>query len=294
MSIGALLKKAFTGGDWCIAIRNIGEKQYHVIPNMPNTWCADTLLFEKSGVHYLFVEQYDKKKDKGAIGLYTIEKGGNPVSKGVIIDNSYHMSYPFVFKHERDIYMIPESSANCSVDIYIAEQFPDKWKLEKHLIEDDKFVDSTVWEQEGKYYVLTYKKRINAKSGKTEWILVVFILNMAKLSLQKISERTYSTNIGRPAGHLFRKDGVLIRPAQNCSKKYGESIILYEVDSLNTDGRYIEHEIKRISLQQLNADKRIDRFHTYSKDSKYEVIDAYMEKFDLFHVPRIYLRSKRK
>lgn len=293
MSIGTLLKKAFTGGDWCIAIRDIGDKQYRVVSNLPNTWCADTLLFEESGEHYLFVEQYDKKKDKGAIGYYTIENG-IPVSKGVIIEDSYHMSYPFVFKHEGIIYMIPESSANSTVDLYVAVEFPSKWQLKKHLIENDKYVDSTVWEQNGQYYVLTYKKRANSQSGKTEWVLAVIRLNMESLSMEQISEKTYGTNVGRPAGHLFMRDGVLIRPAQDCSKKYGESIILYAVDSLNSDGEYAEHETERISLQQLNTDKRVDRFHTYSRDSKYEVIDAYMEKLDLFHVPRIYLRSRRK
>lgn len=293
VSIGALLKKAFTGGDWCIAIRCIGDEQYRVVPNLPNTWCADTLLFEDGGEHYLFVEQYDKKKDKGAIGYYTIENG-SPVSKGVIIEKSYHMSYPFVFKHEGAIYMIPESSANSTVDLYVAEEFPNKWRLLKHLIKAEKYVDSTVWEQHGQFYVLTYKKQANSQLGKTEWVLAVFILDMESLSLNMVSEQAYSTNIGRPAGHLFMRNGLLIRPAQDCSKKYGESIILYAVDSFDSDGEYVEHEVERISLRQLKTDKRIDRFHTYSRDSKYEVIDAYMEKFDLFHVPRIYLRARRK
>ena len=293
MSIGTLFKKAFTGGDWYIAIRGIGDKQYSVAPNLPNTWCADTLLFEESGEHYLFVEQYDKKKDKGAIGYYTIENG-ILVSKGVIIENSYHMSYPFVFKHEGIIYMIPESSANSTVDLYVAEEFPNKWKLIRHLIENDNYVDSTVWEQDGQYFVHTYKKRANAESGRAEWVLALFTLNMETLSMEQISERIFGTNIGRPAGQLFMKDGVLIRPAQDCSKKYGECIILYAVDSLNSDGEYIEHEVERISLQNLNIDKRVDRFHTYSRDSKYEVIDVYMEKLDLLHAPKIFLRSRRK
>lgn len=293
MSIGTLLKKAFTGGDWCIAIRDIGDVQYHVISNRPNTWCADTLLFEESGEHYLFVEQYDKKKDKGTIGYYTLENG-SPVNKGVIIENPYHMSYPFVFRNAGTVYMIPESSANSTVDLYIAEEFPEKWRLLKHLVNNEKYVDSTVWEQNGQYYVLTYKKQANAQTKKTEWVLVVFVLNMENLSVNKISERVYNKNVGRPAGHLFIKDGMLIRPAQDCSKKYGESIILYAVDSLNSDGRYIEHEVDRVLPQQLNIDKKIDRFHTYSRDEKYEVIDAYIEKIDVLHIPRIFLRSRRK
>lgn len=97
MNIWRLLKKAFTGGDWYVAIRKIGDETYHVINNLKDTWCADTLLFEENNEHYLFVEQYDKKRDKGAIGYYKIESG-IPENGGVIIENRYHMSYPFVFK----------------------------------------------------------------------------------------------------------------------------------------------------------------------------------------------------
>jgi hypothetical protein len=97
MNIFKIMKKAITGGDWYIGIRRIGEQTFHVVDNLPSTWNADTLLFEDDGNHYLFVEQYNKKKDKGAIGYFTIENG-IPVNKGTIIEKSYHMSYPFTFK----------------------------------------------------------------------------------------------------------------------------------------------------------------------------------------------------
>ena len=84
MNILSTVKKCITGGDWFIAIRKIGENKYHVLDNIGNTWCADPLLFEEKGICYLFVEQYNKKKDRGEIGYYRIDNG-IPLSKGVII-----------------------------------------------------------------------------------------------------------------------------------------------------------------------------------------------------------------
>ena len=292
MGILQLIKKAFTGGDWYIAIRQIGERQYHVIDNLPATWCADTLLFENAGQHYLFVEQYDKKKDKGSIGYYRINDGV-PVNEGVVIDRPYHMSYPFVFEYEGNIYMIPENSANSTLDLYVAKDFPQKWSLQKQLLTGEKYVDSTVWREGDTLYVLAYKKRVEPSGGRA-WQLTVFTLDPERQTLEKLAERVYSTNVGRPAGNLYRENGRLIRPAQDCSEKYGESIILYEVDDFNRDGQYLEHEIGRIALRDLPLDRKADRFHTYSRDSRYEAVDVYVEKLDLLHMPRIYLRSRRR
>lgn len=182
--------------------------------------------------------------------------------------------------------MIPETSANNTVDLYKATSFPDKWEFVKHLIVGEKFVDSTVWAEGNDLYVLTYKKQ------ETGWLLCVYQFSGQDLML--VSSKVYSKNIGRPAGHIFIENGMRIRPAQDCSEKYGESLILYCIDSFNDSGNYVEHEVGRVSIEEIKVDAAIDRIHTYSRDSEYEVIDGYREKFDLFHAPRIFLRSRRK
>lgn len=39
----------------------------------------------------------------------------------------------------------------------------------------------------------------------------------------------------RPAGAIFKNNGKLIRPAQNCTKTYGGSTVFYEIVKLSTD-----------------------------------------------------------
>ena len=286
MSIINKIKKVFTGGDWFIAYQNVNDQEWSIAKAPENQWCADPFVFEDGDEHYIFVEQYRKDKDKGCIGYFKFVDG-IPVNEGIIIENSYHMSYPDVFKYKDQYYMIPESSANNTVDLYIADSFPDKWHKEKTLIDNGKYVDSTVYQDDTGIYLISY----TMTNG---YDLHVFSLDMGKKELTEISIKHYQKNIARPGGRLFLKDGKLIRPAQDCSKKYGEALILYQVDSMNKNGEYVEHEVNRISMSELKIQSRPERIHHITRAGKYEVIDCYKEKLDIFHVPRIYLRSRRK
>ncbi len=285
MSIADKLKKAITGGEWFVAYR-CGNGDYRLAKAPVNQWCADPFLYEADGEHYIFVEQYVNEKEKGCIGYFHFENGV-PVNKGILIENSYHMSYPDVFEYDGKYYMIPESSANSTVDLYEAEEFPAKWKKVKNLITGQKYVDSTVYQDGDQYYLISY-----TMIGGYE--VHVFQLDMERQELRLLSKKRYERNVARPGGRLFVEDGKLIRPAQDCSRKYGEALILYEVDDLNRDGIFVEHEVRRIRARQLEVEKNPERVHQLTMDSLYEVVDVYKEKLDLLHAPRIFLRSRRK
>ena len=51
------------------------------------------------------------------------------------LEREYHLSYPFVFEWEDDVYLIPESTASKRVELYRAESFPDRWSLAGVLLE---------------------------------------------------------------------------------------------------------------------------------------------------------------
>ena len=122
MTIKRLIQKAFIGGQWYVGYRRKGDTKYSVIETPRDMWIADPTMFVANGEHYLFVEVYEKKKKKAAIGYYHFENNV-PVYKGLIVENPYHMSYPCVFEYNGEFYMIPESSANDSITLYRAEHF---------------------------------------------------------------------------------------------------------------------------------------------------------------------------
>ena len=285
MRIVNLIKKAITGGTWRVMYRT-PLSDYCLAVSPENYWCADPFIFEVEGKEYIFVEQYDKKKDKGCIGYFVIDKG-IAVNKGIIIDNPYHMSYPNVFKYNDSIYMIPESSANSTVDLYIAVSFPDRWEKVSTLIKDEKLVDSTVYCEENTYYLISY-------SLENKYEIKVYSLNLDNMSVRYISSKRYKDNIGRPAGRLYKDGSRIIRPAQDCSIKYGEAILLYEVDCFDNNGLFVEHLIKRITAKDYFAKEGLDRIHHITKSGNYEVVDAFEERFDLFRPIKILIRKNRK
>lgn len=278
MKIKRLFQKAFVGGQWYVGYRCKGDTKYSVIETPKDMWIADPTMFTANGEHYLFVEVYENKKKKAAIGYYHFENNV-PVYKGLIIEKSYHMSYPCVFEYSGEFYMIPESSANNSITLYKAEHFPNKWVKETDLLNGEKYVDSTVFRHGDDLGLLSYKV---TKGG---WQLVNFSLDMDQKVLKKEKIIHYKDNIGRPAGYIFAGNK---RPAQDCQKKYGENLLIYEVDSFQP---YAEHLISTVYANQIETLIPYDRVHTYTNDGTYEAVDLFKEKIDLMHGIKIFCRA---
>lgn len=282
MMINRFYQRAFVGGQWYVALRRKNQGKYSIVSAPSGTWIADPFLCEVAGEHYLFVELYEDARKKACIGYYKIVDE-QPVFQGKIIDQPYHLSYPCVFEYNGEHYMIPESSANKTVDLYRAIHFPDKWEREKTLIEKYRYVDTTVFEISKRFYAISYRK------DNQEWKLDFYELDMNKKTVRLVNSKAYGENIARPAGAFNMKGGVS-RPAQDCSLKYGESLIVYEV-SCSNDGEYDEKAIEKINIDSFPIDMKLNRVHTYNQDSVYECIDAFMEKFELFHGVKILWRA---
>ena len=267
--------KLFIGGHWEVAYRPRGQEdtEYTIVKAPEGTWIADPMLYEYGGEHYLFVELFNQKKDKAGIGYYRFIDG-EPVFQKQIIEQPFHLSYPCVFAWQGKHYMIPESAAGKTLDLYRAEHFPDVWKKECSLIKNEKYVDTTIVYHEESLYALGYHKVGN------KWGLRVFRLDLSKKELIFISEESFSENIGRPAGYILEDEW--LRPAQDCSRFYGEAILWYHIDKIDNT-TFKEHLVKKTTVEDLTVDKKADRVHTYSKDSKYEAVDLRYGQFDLLH-----------
>ena len=285
MHILNIIKKSITGGQWAVAYRSLKSQEYCLAQLPENQWCADPFVVEENGRHYIFVEQYLNEKEKGCIGYFQFENG-IPVNKGIIIENSFHMSYPDVFAYDGKYYMIPESSANSTVDLYVADCFPNKWRKIKSLISGSKYVDSTVYLDGDQYYLISY----SMISG---FEVHIFALDMEQQKVELIAKKRYEKNVARPGGRLFSEGGKLLRPAQDCSRKYGEALIIYQVDEINRNGEFVEHEVRRIESGMLHLENNPERVHHLTSDGVYEVVDVFKEKIDLLHLPKIYMRSRR-
>ncbi len=285
MDFKRIYQKLFIGGKWYVGYRSIErskQNSYQLVEVPKGQWIADPFLYEYGDKHYLFVEQYIEQKHKACLGVYELVDG-KPINNKIIIENDYHMSYPCVFNYNGQHYIIPESSANNSIDLYEAIDFPYNWVKTATLLQGEKFVDSTVYFKDNEIFLLTYK------SEKSCWKLVVFQLDMGSLKLTRLCEKKYEKNTGRPAGFLYKEDK-LYRPSQDCRNKYGEALIINEIDAIGATG-FEEHPKSSITYKNITIPIAIQRVHTLNRDSKYEVVDLFEERFDFLHAFRILKRK---
>ena len=114
---------AFVADNWRNSILSKGVQ----IKNPPNRFFADPFIVEKNNRTIVFVEDYCYKKKIGCITAVEIINNKEYKILGPIIEKSFHMSFPYIFEYQQDLYMIPESFQTNSIRLYKCIDFPLKW-----------------------------------------------------------------------------------------------------------------------------------------------------------------------
>ncbi len=232
---------------------------------------ADPFLFEQDGRTYLFVEDYSYATKRGVIAVMDITDGV-PDAAETCLETQTHLSYPFVFAHAGETYMIPESMDAGHVALYRAEAFPRRWVLERVLFTAP-VVDTTLWIEDGVFYFFATLM----EPGTTAMSLNLFTADSLTGKWQMHPANPISSDVrdARAAGHLFRQDGVLYRVAQDCSGTYGRALRFFRVDAL-TPVSYAETFVLEVGPDAVSPFDgcAATGIHTYNRAGGFEVIDA--------------------
>ena len=150
LSIDYRWNVAFVHATW----RNAALWRAIVIKNPPRHYLGDPFLISKNGKNFCYVEDYDEIEHRGRISVYELENDG-AVFIGVALEESFHLSFPYLFEYLGELYMCPESSENGDIRIYKCVDFPLWWKLEKIIMKNVSAVDTMLFEKDGKWWMLT-------------------------------------------------------------------------------------------------------------------------------------------
>jgi hypothetical protein len=236
-----------------------------------SVYLADPWLVSTGDRTYLFAESFDYAAERGSIVVADVSAGGAVSRMRSALERPYHLSYPCVFEFRGERYMIPESSANRTLELYRALDFPDQWVLDTVLFEDVQAVDPTVLEHEGRLWLFV-SMADNADMSKNEELFLFFADSPAgPWTPHPANPVVADVRCARPAGPIFSRGGRLIRPAQDCLRGYGHAVSLRCIDRLSTD-EYEEHEVGRIVAAEVGAGGT--DVHTYSHAGMLEVIDV--------------------
>ena len=239
----------------------------YVMPATRDHWVADPMLAEDNGKTYIFYEA--AHHGKGRIEVVELYDNGTTSQPAVALEREYHLSYPFVFKHGGEWYMIPESCAIHEVQLLKATHFPTDWEYVTTLLKENA-VDSTVQSVNGKLLLLTFlpqagSERVFPKAFWLDW--------SGDIKLTKIPWPNFEPLQVRGAGRMLAEGDRYIRPAQiNWMESYGEGIRFMEC--IFSDTTYDEKEVGRLIAKDLCVKNwKIDGLHTYVATERFEVID---------------------
>jgi hypothetical protein len=225
---------------------------------------ADPFLFEENGVAYVFCEEFPYATGKGVISLVALDETGNPGPSQVVLERPHHLSYPVVFRAEGQIWMMPESGANRTLDLYRAEHFPDRWVLDRTLISGVDLADATPFAWAGQYW-------LTATRGETvgsSWDALTLFSGAGPLGpWTQMSEgpALIDASAARPAGLPFMQDGGLWRPAQDCRAGYGAGLAFCRIDALGPSV-FAQTPMRRFTPRS--------GMHTFNASERFVVIDA--------------------
>lgn len=126
----------------------------NVIKNPSNHYLADPFVVHRDGRYVCYVEDYSYADKKGAITAYEISPDGDRFL-GTALSEEFHMSYPFLFEAEGELYMCPETVQAKDIRLYRCTEFPLKWTLHKVLMDNVRSVDTAIFKANDRWWMLT-------------------------------------------------------------------------------------------------------------------------------------------
>jgi hypothetical protein len=259
----------FVDGADVIDLRTHPPGGWRDLPDDGRRFYADPFAFEHDGRMYLFVEDFVHALGYGVISVVEFGNNGPTGTPRPVLDTGSHLSYPFVFRHRDAIWMVPESGTAGTIDLYRAAVFPDTWVKEATLISGIVASDATLFEHGGRWWMLaTVRDNGGAFSD------ALHIWSAPDMTGPWTPHRGNPVLIdiatARPAGHVIRRDGKLIRPFQDCRAGYGAALGLAEITRL--DDEVFEQRVETIMHAGPLWPGR--RLHTLNRAGRLECIDG--------------------
>src|SRR5690606_17588263 len=117
---------------------------------------ADPMLYwhESSKSAYCFVEEFDQEAGKAHIAVLKEEPSGWR-RLGVVLEEPFHLSFPFLFEHAGVLYLCPEGSASRTITVYRCADFPMRWVPRAVLMRGVSAADTMIFPRQGRWWMLT-------------------------------------------------------------------------------------------------------------------------------------------
>lgn len=282
--IGFHLHDLFRQEDWNVGLIKVpphavidnpeaylAQAKWFKKPNK-STYLADPFIIEFKGENYLFYELYDYRKGKAVLACRIASESFD--QQHIVLEEPHHLSFPFVFEHEGELFCLPESFSANKLSLYRFDTHLQQLIWVQDLIDDMPVVDPVLQQHEGNWYLFFTLKDLPSVH------LYVYYAESPFGPFTAHANNPVKSDIraSRPAGAFITLNNKILRPAQDCSLHYGRAVELLEVETLSPQ-HFEETSVKRLMpLPKFTYNKGL---HSLNGNAQFTVIDGKRFTFTL-------------
>jgi len=248
---------------------DLSGPQWKVLGDPGHRFYADPFPVKWQGRTFVFFEDLDHRVGKGIISAIEFDGSGPIGTVEPVLEEPWHLSYPFLIEDNGELWMIPESSAQRDVAVYKCVCFPDRWERHCTLLSGLELADVTITRHHGLYYLFGAWR--DGTAGYSDTLAIYHAETLfgpwqPHASNPVLMDRATA----RPAGNFVNIDGRLWRPVQDCTNGYGAALGLAEVLELSPTAfrQEIRHALKPGPVWPGR------KLHTLNRCGQLEVIDG--------------------
>ena len=192
-------------------------------------FAADPFLYREGDGERVLFEALDYRTDRGWIA--EVDAAPPSSSDRPVFRNDWHWSYPYVLEHEGATYCIPETA--------------DAGEATLHRLTDDGFapvatllpgvpvLDPSLVLHDGRWWLFCTHR----DGPLLNTALHLYMADELTGPYRPHPDNPVKLDVGsaRPGGTVFRVDGTLYRPGQDCRGDYGAALVLHRIDELSWD-----------------------------------------------------------
>ena len=206
---------------------------------------ADPFMLRVDDLWHMFFEVYNFDTDRGEIAWATSKDGFAWAYQKIVLRESFHLSYPYVFEWQGRYYMIPETHQAESVRLYEARSFPTEWVCADILLRGHRFNDSSIFFYNDRWWLFSETNPALAHDT-----LRLYHAPDLRGPWQEHPQSPIiqgDPHIARPAGRVVVLPNRALRFTQDCSPIYGTKVRAFEITEL-TPSIYCERPASRSPL----------------------------------------------
>jgi len=243
----------------------------------PGPWryLADPFGLVRGDTLHVFVEAFDYRVKRATIERHEFELASMSWrGHATVLDKPFHLSFPQVFEHGGETWMVPESFQAGEIALYrAADASLDRWERECALLSGVPGADAAVIAYQGRWWMFYTLVGPDARDQRE--LHIAHAQSLTGPWHPSAGNPVRDDRRGaRPAGRPFvGRDGVLVLPVQDSSTGYGGATRLLRFPVLTPERVDIRASDERLTGNLISSSHTAG-LHTLTGCRGYTLVDV--------------------